>query len=342
MPNITLDQPEVEVKDESQVEVKDQPTAEVETQEGSEPTLEQKQKAQIERTQKAAKEMSERIAKRNAGELPTVESEQVETPAEPEAPATPEVTTEAESQPVIVTEDMVKDNPSWKNLVGKPIGELVKASNSLLKQWQESQRKLAEIAKKDPAKETQAVRTGDEILKDKLDKAKLPDPVDDPKAFASEIMRLTLEAAKEYSDQATKPFQDSVAQQQKIKEIQEQEQQAGELLNQYLEGENVDMQAIAKEFQESRKSFLEENPSYYFGKPELLASDISRVYFMNKSKKASQPKPDTTVQTLKKKIEGAPTAPAKASILPQQKKVLTPAQKMEDNIVFRNTGEHLY
>jgi hypothetical protein len=183
------------------------------------------------------------------------------------------------------------------------------------------------------------VKSFDQIIEEKIKNAKLPDSVDDGAGFAKAVLKLALEAAKEVTEQQTKPYQVSLENQKKLQQIQSDEQQTTTLIGQYLEGETYDGNQLGKDFQAFTQPILEDNPGYYFGRPELLASDIARFYWAEKAKKVQ---PSTVVRDLKKKIEGAPSASTSKSVVPQQKKKLTPAQTIEDQIYFRNTGEHLY
>jgi hypothetical protein len=259
--------------------------------------------------------------------------------------------------PSVITEEMVKDFPALKTLVGKPIAELTKVYANLAKEFNRSQNELSTLKKKPEAKETKTTQEGEKTLEQQIDelieKTDLPDPIDDQKAYNKAFAKLQMKIADLKIKEANKPLTEQFDKQKAIEQIRQQHNTAVSLVKEGV-GKDVDLDELMGKFNEAMQPVLAEHPDLYNGKPEFLASDIIRFHLTDKVKKqndeltatkaeleAAKTGKQPTTKELKAKIEGAPDQSVKSSVV-QKEKNLSPAQEMENKIYKRHTGQDAY
>jgi hypothetical protein len=315
-------------------------------------------------------EIEKRIVARSTGG-------KVEATKKPETQETPEAKAEKEriekeriaaenvqskTQTATITEEDVKDFPALKTLVGKPYSELTKVYANLNKEFGRSQTELSELKRQKPAVEVQQItkpevqkeeKTIEQQIDELIEKADLPDSFDDQKAYNKAFAKLQMKIADLKINAANKPIKDQFEAQRMVEEGRQQHDKAVSLIRESI-GKDVDLDVLMNQFNESVQPVILEYPDYYKGKPELLASDISRFHLSNKMREindeltatkteleAAKAGKQSTVKEIKAKIEGAPDGAKKSSVVSKEK-ILTPAQEIENRIVKRHTGEDAY
>ena len=299
-------------------------------------------------------EIGKRIVQRAQGQQPS----KTETPPEKEKPP---VETAPAQAPLLVTDEMVKDVPALKSLVGKPIEELTKAYANLNKEYGRSQTELTTLKKKPEApavQETQKItqsgeKTIEQQIEELIDKSDLPDPIDDQKAYNKAFAKLQMKIADLKIKEAQKPLTEQFDKQRAVEQVRQQHDTTVNLIKEGV-GKDVDIDSLMGQFTESMQPVLSEHPNLYLGKPEFLASDIIRFHLANQVKKMNDDLAATkaelesvkagkqpTVKSVMEKIAGAPTGNQKPSVV-QKEKTLTSAQEMENKITKRVVGEEYY
>ena len=298
-----------------------------------------------------ARNMGKKVEPKRAEEL----AKKAETSTEPEKAKPVEEKVKTETPTGVITDEDIKDFPALKTLVGKPYSELTKVYANLAKEFGRSQTELAGLKKKPESTETKTTQKEEKTLDQRIDdfiesetsKKDFPDPIDDQKAYNKAMAKVLMKASEMRLAEMNKPITDQFEKQNQIEVARQQHDTTVSLVNTYLKDEKVDLDKLMGQFTESMQPVLAEHPDLYFGKPELLASDISRFYLSNKAKmvndelittkaelEAAKAGKQTTVAELKKKIEGAPDGSQKSGIVSKQK-TLTPAQEIENKIVER-------
>ena len=308
----------------------------------------------------SAEEIKNSIIVRNGGEVKKAPTESPE-PAKAEGQTvTPPENTPAkvETPAGVITEADVKDFPQLKTLIGKPYSEFTKAYANLMRLASTKETELQNLKKQQPKPAVETTTQQDKSLEQKIDelidKYPLPDPLDDQRSYNKAWAKLQTQIMDLKLADANKPILSKFDEQEKIAESQRQLEQTNSLLREYLKGETVDSQQLMDGFTQSVQDRLEQNPSYYFGKPELLASDIHRYYLSTKTqsvddrvkalqdeitalKAAKQP----TTADIKRKIEGAPNDAAKPNVIKKTEKELSDADKIKRKIIERHEGGFL-
>lgn len=253
----------------------------------------------------------------------------------------------------VVTEEMVKEYPALKTLVGKPITEIMKsyaALNTRLSQSENELNTLRTKSGKEPEKKAEdkpvdvkTTKTAEEEIDELIEKAELPDPVDDPKGYAKASAKLNAKIAAIQAKHETAPLRTLQEERQREEQARSDIRKATELVNQKLP-EGVDMEAIQKGFQEFISPVIAENPTMYYGKPELLASDIAAWYYSEENKRLKSATTDEerkkvadSMKTLKRKIEGKPDKEERAETVRSEDSL--PANPAVKKIIERNEGK---
>jgi len=295
-------------------------------------------------------------------ETPQKEDPALETPKEEEgvvakivarnegplAPSQSEVT---KPDVPVVTEEMVKDYPGLKSMVGKPVTELLKSYGQLNTRLSQSENELSTLKtapvkakepEKKPVADAQITKTVEEEIDELIEKTELPDPIDDPKAHKKELAKLMAKVAKLQSQADTKPLQAVAEERQRSEEARANIIKATELVASKLP-EGADMTAIQKGFGEFIAPVVAENPAMYHGKPELLASDIAAWYYMQENKRLTAGTPEekrkeakASMEALKRKIESAPEKEKASVKVKSEDSELSPAIQ---KIIERNEGK---
>lgn len=273
------------------------------------------------------KSIAERINERHESHVP---------------PPTPE--NKEEAQPQTVTEEMVADTPALKTLVGKPVSELIKAYANLNTEYGRSQQELGELKKAKPEvkpevkpeeKEVKQEKSIQEQIDELVDKAELPDPLDDPKGFAKANAKLQMKI----NELMNKPQEQERQERERQQKVQADIQKTSDLLTKELP-EGVSLKDVQEGFASSIAEFIKAEPTYYFGKPELLAADIARWYWKDQASKGKDggPRPEVkgAIDNLKKKIESAPSSQARSESVKGSEVELTAAEKLAKRIQDRN------
>lgn len=273
------------------------------------------------------KSIAERINERHESHIPPPSTEK-----------------KVEEQPNLVTEEMVKEIPALKGLVGKPVSELVKSYASLNSEYGRSQQELGELKKAKPeakpetkpeAKEVKQEKSLQEQIDELVDKTELPDPLDDPKGFAKANAKLQMKI----NELMNKPQEQERQERERQQKVQAEIQKTADLLTKELP-EGVKLEDVQNGFASSIAEFIKAEPTYYFGKPELLASDIARWYWKDQASKGKDggPRPEVkgAIDSMKKKIESAPSSQARSESVKGTEVELTAAEKLAKRIQERN------
>jgi hypothetical protein len=299
---------------------KEQPK--VETPQKEDPALE---------TPKKEEGVVSRIVARNEGPAPESQNEGTK----PEIP--------------VVTEEMVKEYPALKTLVGKPITEVMKSHAALNTRLSQSENELSTLKTKPPGKKeekkpdaAQTTKSVEEEIDELIEKTELPDPIDDPVKYKKEMAKLAAKIAVIQSKAETKSLKGLAEEQQRSEEARASIIKATELLASKLP-ETADMTAVHKGFSEFIAPVIAENPTLYHGKPELLASDIAAWYYSEENKRLKTQTPEEkrkeakdAMTALKTKIEGKPDKEQRAETVKSEDSDLSPAVK---KIIERNEGK---
>lgn len=252
----------------------------------------------------------------------------------------------------VVTEEMVKEYPALKTLIGKPVTEIMKshaALNTRLSQSENELNTLKSGQKKEPEKKdekpvsgSQTTKSVEEEIDELIEKTDLPDPIDDPKAYAKASARLNAKIAAIQAKHETAPLRSMQEEHQKSEEARVSILKAEQLVKQKLP-EDVDMEAIKNGFQEYIAPVIAENPTLFHGKPELLASEIAAWYYSEENKRLkagatedSRTKTRKDMRDMREKIEGAPSGEKRAETVRSEDSGLSPALQ---KIVERNEGK---
>ena len=331
-------------------------------------TIEEVQKPLVNLDTTGKSEIEQRIVARAQGKKPeppqkaeelakkveTQEPPKVKEKAEPPAENAP-----AQAPPLVITDEMVAGIPALKTLVGKPFSELAKAYANLNKEYGRSQTEVATLKQKPAVQETKQPAQGEEKsfkqqVEEMVDKANLPDPIDDQKAYNKALINTVLDAIDKKLEMVNKPILEQFDSQKKVEKIRQQHDEAVSLIKDHLKDETVDYEKLMNDFTEFVKPVTSEYPTYYNGKPELIASDMARFFYSQKAKTASDElatakaevealkvSKQPTAKEMKAKIENAPIDKKNPGVV-QKEKDLTPMQEMENKILKRHTGEEVY
>lgn len=272
-----------------------------------------------------------------------------------EGPAASSQTEETKPDVPVVTEEMVKEYPALKTLIGKPITEVMKSHAALNTRLSQSENELSTLKNKgtdkkpetqkkveQPVKaDTQVTKTAEEEIDELIEKAELPDPIDDPKGYAKALGKLNAKISAIQARAETRPLKNLQEERQREEQARADIQKATDLVAQKLP-EDVDMEAIQKGFQEFIAPVIAENPTMYHGKPDLLASDIATWFYSEENRRLKSAKTDEErkkvaedMRGLKRKIEGKPDKEERAETVRSEDSGLSPAIK---KIIERNEG----
>ena len=264
----------------------------------------------------------------------TEPSEFVKRMIEKHAPPTKEPTAGEETPPVseekppveapppepTITEEMVKNFPYAKTLIGKPITELFKSQDSLLRTWNRDRQELAELKKQKTAPVQEKLPTLEEFVQKGLDDAKieLPDPVDDKKGFDAAMGKRLIkrqELIDEWRSKQRTPEKEAserrVAEEKVILDI----RTTQNLLMAKIPGKTVEeINQLSVAYRDELGQVLIENPKLYVGKPELLAADIA-FWYASSELKRQQEETKNKVDNAKKNT----TQKVKAALADQNK-----------------------
>lgn len=265
-----------------------------------------------------------KIVARNEGQSQTTQNEETK----PDIP--------------VVTEEMVKEFPALKTLVGKPITEVMKSHAALNTRLSQSENELSTLRTKTPEKKeekkpdaVQSTKTVDEQIEELIDKAEIPDALDDPVGNKKALLKLSAKISKLQNEAGIKPLSGLVESERQREEAVRQMSVAQEILKSKLP-EDADIAAIRDGFAEFIAPIVAENPTMYHGRPELLASDIAVWFYSEENKRLKSGGKETlrkVVKDLKNRIEDNPEKPGESVKASSEDDGLSPTMKA---IIERN------
>ena len=296
-------------------------------------TEQEGQKAQTEQEGEKPESAVEKIISRHEGRFPQVTEEKVEAPAQP-----------------LITEDLAAQYPETKTLVGKPVSELGKSYSELNKAFNKVSQELSALKSKPapvaPAVEAKKESVPEKSLEEKIAAIKArkkPDPVDDPKGFEDAIDKAQEEIFNLRAEAALHPYKSALDERKAQADAQSQMAVATKILSDNLP-QDADMKAIEDGFKESVKDLIAENPRYYEGRPELLASHVLTFYYKSVAEQALSGKVAEVKkagEALKSKLSEAPESATRQVVTPGGKIELSASEALAQRIVERNEKRFL-
>ena len=216
--------------------------------------------------------------------------------------------------PPLLTEEMAKEYPYLKTMIGKPLTEVFKAQQSLLRTWNRDRQELSELKKVKAEPVNEKLPTLDEFVQKGLDDAKIdfPDPLEDPKGFKAANRKeaiLAQKLADEWRDKKNQPEKKQADADRQTRAERDALETTVKILNAKIPDKTTDeLDKIAEGYAAEIQDILQESPKLYEGRPELLASDIAAWYYateLKRSKEDIQAKIDNAKKNTTQKVKAA-------------------------------------